>query len=115
MTNPGENDGKSSIDDIKSALLSLTNVKTYLDGLDDILYFSTQLNKSFLEGRTRIEQMQYALSDVTPSVVRLGGDMQKTLTTMSEIADASRRNVIATEETVTELFAASQLSVLTMF
>lgn len=109
MTNPGENDGKSSIDDIKSALLSLTDVKTYLDGLDDILYFSTQLNKSFLEGRTRIEQMQYALSDVTPSVVRLGGDMQKTLTTMSEIADASRRNVIATEETVTELFAASQL------
>lgn len=109
MTNPGENDGKSSIDDLKSTLLSLTNVKTYLDGLDDILYFSTQLNKSFLEGRTRIEQMQYALSDVTPSVVRLGGDMQKTLTTMSEIADASRRNVIATEETVTELFAASQL------
>lgn len=102
-------DEQNLFSQVLDALTGLTNFKTYLTGLDEMIYASNQLNKSFLQGRGRIEQMQYAVADAIPRVQKLGGDVEDVITTMGEVAEATRRNLIANEETVSELTAANKL------
>lgn len=104
-----EEEDKSFFSEVKKTLLSLGESSTYLKGLDDILAMSTELNKSFLEGRTRIEQLQYAITDAAPGVVRLGGDISDVVKTIGDVAKETQRNMLLTEETVSELYAATQL------
>lgn len=68
-----------------------------------------KVNNGFLESRTRVLEFSTALSDSVAGVTRLGGDLQATQTTISEIATASRRNVIETSQTVQEIYATSKL------
>jgi methyl-accepting chemotaxis protein len=77
--------------------------------LGGLIYYSTELNKSFLQNRQRIDEMQYAIADAIPGVQRLGGDISKVTQTISEVAGATRRNVIANTESVEKLFAASEV------
>lgn len=102
-------DPKGYLEGIAETLKSLVIPETYLAGIDTLMSQSTRLNETFLAGRGRIEQMQIAIADAIPSVTRLGGTVTQTVATMGEIAEATNRNFIAQEETVGELFAASQL------
>lgn len=77
--------------------------------LGSVISTSTQLNKTFLQGRERIEEMQYAIAEGIPGVMRLGGEISDVGKTIGEIAQASRRNVIANTESVEKLYAATQL------
>jgi dGTP triphosphohydrolase len=77
--------------------------------LGDIVFISTQLNKTFTQNRQRIEEMQYAIADAIPGVFRLGGKIEDVGQTIGEIAKASNRNVIANTESVEKLYAAGQI------
>jgi hypothetical protein len=77
--------------------------------LGDIIGASTQLNKAFLQNRQRIEEMQYAIADSIPGVMRLGGEIGDISKTIGEIAIASNRNVIANTESVEKLYAATKV------
>ena len=67
------------------------------------------LNKTFGQGQERLSEMTKTISDTVPRISRLGGDIKDVQTTMIEIADASRRNVIANTEDVEKLYAATEV------
>ena len=67
------------------------------------------LNKSFGLSRARIQEMNIAFADSSVEVLKFGGDLRDTQTTITDIASASRRNVIENKKVVGELYAASQV------
>lgn len=79
----------------------LGNIGRIQDGITDI-------NKAFGESRSRYLEFSTAVSDSVADFVRLGGKAEDVKTTIIGIAEASRRNVVATQETLSEIFATSQ-------
>lgn len=69
----------------------------------------TEVNKKFLESRTRVLEISTALSDSIAGVTRLGGNLQTTQETITNIAVGARRNVVETSQTVQEIYATSEL------
>jgi hypothetical protein len=67
------------------------------------------LNKSFGLSRARIQEMNIAFADSSVEVLKFGGDLRDTQTTITDIASASRRNVIENKKVVGELYAAFQV------
>jgi hypothetical protein len=70
---------------------------------------ATRINSVFGQNRQRIDELTNAVKLSTPGIIRLGGGISDVGKTLSEIALASRRNVVATESQVEELFAASKI------
>ena len=64
--------------------------------------YSNLVLKAFTQTRERISEIQVAITDATPNVRRLGGDMENVSEIISQVAIESRRNVIATTEEDTE-------------
>jgi hypothetical protein len=67
--------------------------------------YSNIVLKAFTQTRERISEIQVAITDATPNVRRLGGDIKDVSEIISQVAIESRRNVIATTEEVEKLFA----------
>ena len=74
------------------------NIGRIQDGISDI-------NRSFGETRTRYLEFAEVVSDNVADFVRLGGQASDISDTIAKIAEGSRRNVVATGETVKEIFA----------
>lgn len=98
----------------------LLNVKTTVTELNEFLKGLAQpferlgleaeeLNKNFLQGRQRLEEMMSAINAAAPGVVKLGGSYEDIRKTIQDIAAGTRTQTIATEEQVEELFAASKI------
>ena len=68
-----------------------------------------ELNRNFLQSRVRIEEMNVAIAQSVAGVTRLGGSIGDVVKTMEGIGAGARRNLIANEETVSKIFAASQI------
>ena len=67
--------------------------------------YSNIVLKAFTQTRERISEIQVAITDATPNVRRLGGDIKDVSEIITQVAIESRRNVIATAEEVEKLFA----------
>jgi hypothetical protein len=102
---------KSTISQFKEDLLNELKVdtETFLKASTDLSEYANQVNKVFTQGRQRIVELKTALTDATPNITRMGGDMTKAAEIMGEVADASRRNVVATSEEVEKLYAAEKV------
>ena len=97
-------------DDLKKSIESLGSpIDKIIDAIGSMYNEANTLNHAFLEGRTRMDEMADAVSKSAAGVIRLGGSITDVGTTMQNIAAGSRRNVIATEEQVKKLFAASSV------
>ena len=102
-------------DNIGGFLGAIENLKSGLK--DESLYTAfnalevavTKINNGFLESRTRVLELSTALSDSVAGITRLGGDLTATQETISNIAVASRRNVVETSQTVQEIYATAKL------
>jgi hypothetical protein len=66
------------------------------------------VNNSFGESRTRVTEFSTSIADSVREVTRLGGSASSAGATIAAIAEGSRRNMIATTETITELYAAGE-------
>jgi hypothetical protein len=71
--------------------------------------FSNQILGVFTQGRERVYELQTALADTTPKVARLGGSIKDVAGIIIGVAEASARNVVATDEQITKLYAATQV------
>ena len=76
----------------------LGNIGRIQDGISNI-------NRSFGETRSRYLEFAEVVSDNVADFVRLGGEASDISATIAGIAEGSRRNVVATGETVKEIFA----------
>jgi len=111
-------DEKDKLKDTESETLSFTQKlqkeatvtwTTLAKAIEETYNAQVQLNKTFGQGQERLSEMSKAISDASPRIARLGGDMKDVQSTMIGIAQASRRNVIANTEDVEKLYAATQL------
>jgi hypothetical protein len=102
---------KSTISQFKEDLLNELKVDTesFLKASGDLSNYANQVNKFFTQGRQRIVELKTALADATPNVTRLGGSMANVADIMGKVADASKRNVVATSEEVENLYAAEKV------
>jgi hypothetical protein len=71
--------------------------------------FSTDILKTFTQGRERIFELQRSLVDALPNIRRLGGGLDDVSKIISGVAEASRRNVVATTEQIEKLYAAEKV------
>lgn len=85
------------VEDLGSAVSSLTS-------------YSTQINKTFGQTRQRITEIQTTLADTLPGITRLGGSIQDVQSIISDIAESSNRNVLATTTQTEKLFAATKVT-----
>jgi len=101
---------QEDIDKLKKSVESLASpLEQAAKAMDSMFDLSERLNKSFLMGRTRMDELGDAISRAAAGVIRLGGDAASAAATMEGIAEGSKRNVIATEEQVSKLYAASKI------
>jgi hypothetical protein len=82
---------------------------TFVEAGERMSSFALQINKTFGQGRQRMVELMAAVADTVPNVNRLGGSVQNVSEIIQDIAEASRRNVVANVESVEKLYAASQL------
>jgi hypothetical protein len=78
--------------------------------ITDLDVYGGAINKSFGEARQRIGDIKTALADATPRIDRLGGDLTAAQQAISDIALATKRNVIATTEQTEKLYAAFKVT-----
>lgn len=94
-----------AIDKLKAGLKD----EGLIGAFDNLSQGIKDINNGFLESRTRVLEFSTALSDSIAGVTRLGGDLQATQETITNIAVAARRNVVETSQTVQEIYATSKL------
>ena len=68
----------------------------------------TTINRSFGESRARFLEFSTAVSDGVADFVRLGGSAEELSKTIAEVGEGARRNVVASQESLQEIFAASK-------
>lgn len=101
---------KKSLEDIAKLLNDIASpLQSVASAISNMIVEADSLNRAFGGGRVRIEEMNYAIKDSVSSINKLGGDISDVTTTMAGIAEGSRRNVIATEEQVSKLYASGQI------
>ena len=101
------NNRSNSLSDSLNA--ALKPIDTLISGFHSMIKYSDDLNKNFALSRTRIQEMNLAFTDSSVEVLRLGGSLRDTVTTITEIAEASNRNVIENKKVVAELYASSKV------
>ena len=70
---------------------------------------ANDINKVFTQGRQRIVELTQSVADSVPKVMRLGGEIGDVTKAISEVAAASKRNVVATADEVEKLYAANKV------
>ena len=108
--NTGGNNTKKELEDIGNELKSWGSpLEKITEALGNMFTQADAINKAFVDGRVRIQEMDLAVANAASGVIRLGGDISNVSETITQIALGSRRNVIATEEQVSKLYASSQI------
>jgi len=103
-------DNEGSAKELKESFERLGEpIDEILNAIGNMYQEANRLNESFVQGRTRMDEMNDAVSRAAAGVIRLGGDISNVSVTMASIAEGSRRNVIATEEQVSKLYAAATI------
>lgn len=104
---------EGDLDKLKKTAESLSSIdgvaERIAESIGNMYQGAENLNKAFLQGRTRMDEMADAVARSAAGVIRLGGSVEDVSATMADIARASERNVIATEEQVSKLYAASAI------
>jgi hypothetical protein len=86
----------------------LKPLKTSASIFDQISGAVTETNKAFGESRTRVTEFSTSIADSVMEITRLGGTAADAGNVIAQVAEGSRRNMIATTETITELYATSE-------
>jgi hypothetical protein len=86
----------------------LKPLKTSASIFDQISGAVTATNNAFGESRTRVTEFSTSIADSVMEITRLGGSASDAGIVIAQIAEGSRRNMVATTETITELYAANK-------
>lgn len=68
------------------------------------------MNYRFVQSRQRVTEFSQAIGDSVPLVAKLGGNAADVSRTIDSIAAATKRNVVASSDEITKLFAAQKLT-----
>ena len=110
MADPTNTPDTSGLDGLSERLGDILDpIKAVTDALFGMYDEAEKINSAFVGGRARMDELMQATSRSAAEVIRLGGKVGDVSTTIVAIAEGSRRAVIASEEQVGKLYAASQI------
>ena len=72
--------------------------------------YGAEVNRTFGQTRQSIVEIKTALADALPGIDRLGGNIRDVQVTISQVSEATRRNVIATTEQTEKLYASFKVT-----
>jgi hypothetical protein len=99
-----------SISGLGDSLDKLKNpIGNVVDSIGTMVAAADRLNKNFVQSRVRIEEMNVAIAESAAGVLRLGGTLTNVVEVFEGIGKGARRNLIANEETISKLYAASKI------
>lgn len=84
-------------------------VTNYIGALKALDQESSNLSKSFLLGRSRVNEFKGVIADTAPLVRRLGGDIGEIVDMVQETSTALARTVIFSPDVYEKLYATSDL------
>lgn len=100
-------------DDLSSKIkksLDLTTLGTdVINNIAKLNDLATDLNKTFGQTRQRITDVVEEIGKATPELTKLGGNAEAAAKQIEEVSRATRKNVVATAETIKELYATSKV------
>jgi hypothetical protein len=104
-------DNQQTLGEFKDDLERMLNISAsdFGSAAERMSAYANEINKTFGQGRQRMVELMQTVTDITPRINRLGGEIQDVQKTISAVADASRRNVVANMESVEALYAADKL------
>lgn len=94
---------------IKKALDLTTLGTDVINNIAKLNDLATQLNKTFGQTRQRITDVVEEIGKATPELTKLGGSAEDAAKTMEAVSLATRKNVVATADTIKELYATSKV------
>lgn len=106
--NPPSSDDIGSFGKNLESMLKI-GVRDFADAITRLTSSANAINKTFTQGRQRVVELQQAVADAVPRVNAVGGSLQDVESTISKVAEASRRNVVANTEDITKLVAATKV------
>ena len=99
-------DDKSSISEFGDELKKALNVPQGIsEAIEEMTKYATQLNNQFGQSRQRVVELMQVVADAVPGVSRLGGGVADVAATLEQVSSATKRNVAASAEDVSKLFA----------
>jgi hypothetical protein len=105
-----EGNSEKSANEIKAEIDSWASpMEKILKSLQTMVELADDVNSAFVGGKIRLQEMDMAVANSAAGILRLGGEVSDVSNTIIEIAAGSRRNVIATEEQISKLYASSKL------
>ena len=84
--------------------------KRVADVFENISNGIEAMNYRFVQSRQRVTEFSQAIGDAVPMVERLGGNAADVSKTIDSVAAAKKRNVVASSEEITKLYAAQKLT-----
>ena len=80
------------------------------DIFETVIEGTDRMNARFTQSRQRVTEFSAAIGDSIPLVERLGGTQKDAAQIIEDVAEATRRNVVASADEVEKLFAVQQLT-----
>ena len=80
------------------------------DIFETVIEGTDKMNARFTQSRQRVTEFSAAIGDSIPLVERLGGTQKDAAQIIEDVAEATRRNVVASADEVEKLFAIQQLT-----
>jgi hypothetical protein len=103
-------DTEKSANEIKAEIDSWASpIEKILKSLETMVELADDINSAFVGGKIRLQEMDMAVAQSAAGILRLGGNVSDVSNTIIGIAEGSRRNVIATEEQISKLYASSKI------
>jgi len=104
-------DDKSSISEFGDELKKALNVPQGIsEAIEEMTKYATQLNNQFGQSRQRVVELMQVVADAVPGVSRLGGGVADVAATLEQVSSATKRNVAASAEDVSKLFASYKVT-----
>jgi hypothetical protein len=102
-----ENSIEESFNEIKkNASFSLNDI---VKSMDEMIGGANELNKVFGQSNQRMAELMNTVADATPGILKLGGSMADVNRTIQSISEATGKNIAASAEDVSKLYATSQV------
>ena len=101
---PGD---KSILDDFWASVKEM--MPDFSEAYGEMTGNATALNNVFTQNRERIQEIQKAIADTIPGIQKLGGSTEEAFNTLKAVSEATKRNVIASQEDAAKLFAVGKV------
>lgn len=85
------------------------NASEFIGAAQQMSEAANIMTRSFTASRARVSEMMSAVSEASPRMRRLGADFNETVKSMGEIALATKKNTLASADSVAKLYATSQV------